>query len=113
MPNGEIAAKLSGVGTSKDQTWPFADPRNVAVFTVKQIVRTGEPILWVTHDSDGAWQFHTGGEAHMEDGMVVCLAEIFEIDPTIKSLADLPLGWRAWRDSDRDDWQRGPHSEER
>lgn len=54
------------------ETWPFADPWNVAVFTTRQIVRDGEPILHVSHDwDDGAWQFHTGaGRVYERDAMV-------------------------------------------
>ena len=49
-------------------------PKNVAVFTTRQVVHDGQPILWVTHDEDdGAWQFHTGGSADEADAMIVGL----------------------------------------
>jgi len=31
------------------------------------------------------------------------------LDPTVGTLADLPLGWQAWRAAPGDPWQRGPH----
>ncbi len=38
--------------------WPFADPENVAVITLKRILQGGSPILRVFHDEDdGGWQF--------------------------------------------------------
>jgi hypothetical protein len=40
----------------RDTDWPFADPKNVAVYTVKSIWKLGKPILYVYHDEDdGAW----------------------------------------------------------
>ncbi len=81
--------------------WPFADPKNVAVFTTKQVMRLGQPILHVSHDEDdGAWQFHTGVEQLSEnDAMIVALSEIVEHDQSISELADLPCGWFADRDA--------------
>jgi hypothetical protein len=87
--------------------WPFQDPQNVAVFTTKQVVRDRKPILFVAHDADdGAWQFHSDDIAHEEDAMILLLSEIVEIDPTIAELADLPLGYKAWRASLSSSWKR-------
>lgn len=91
-------------------SWPFADPKNVAVFTTTQVFRDGRPILYVSHDlKDGAWQFHTGDETDSaSDAMVVALCEMIEIDPSLIALHDLPIGWSASRDSLYDEWQREP-----
>ncbi|MCC7084055.1 MAG: hypothetical protein IT427_03500 [Pirellulales bacterium] len=90
-------------------SWPFADPKDVAVFTVRQIVRDGKPILRVAHEvDDGAWQFLQLGTPDQADAMIVALDEIVQIDPTVAELADLPLGWRAERSSPGDPWQREP-----
>ena len=87
--------------------WPFEDPQNVAVFTTKQVVKERKPILFVTHDAvDGAWQFHSGDIAQDEDAMILTLSEIVEIDPTVAELADLPLGYKASRDSLSSSWRR-------
>jgi len=40
--------------------------------------------------------------------MVVSLRSVFERDSSIGELADLPLGWRAWRMGPDQPWQRGP-----
>jgi hypothetical protein len=93
--------------------WPFDDPKNVAVFTVRQIARDGNPILRVTHDSeDGAWQFLEWGTPREEDAMIVGLEEMARIDPSILELADLPIGWRAIRPSPTEPWQRERNSNE-
>jgi hypothetical protein len=40
--------------------------------------------------------------------MVVGLGSIVELDPSVCELADLPLGWRAWRSSKTEPWRREP-----
>ena len=90
--------------------WPFEDSPNVAVFTTRAVVKGGQPILHVAHDDDdGAWQFHTGGDARMEDAMLVALGEIFKLDPSIGELADLDYGWIATRRTAASPWIRAPH----
>jgi hypothetical protein len=89
--------------------WKFQDPPNVAVFTVKQIVWEGDWIAYVTHDEeDGGWQFHNSapGPTKESDASIVALREMVERDSTIVELADLPLGWHAWRESKGSPWHR-------
>jgi hypothetical protein len=87
--------------------WPFDDPENVATMTVRQITHGGQPILLVSHDADdGMWQFLTGGPIQMADAMIVSLREVYQIDPSIGELADLPLGWMAQRSAVGQPWRR-------
>jgi hypothetical protein len=87
--------------------WPFADPPNVAVFTVRRILEDGRPILHVCHDDDdGGWQFLDGGPATMDQARLVSLALMLKHDPTIAELADLPLGWEAGRSGPGKPWIR-------
>jgi hypothetical protein len=89
--------------------WKFADPPNVVTCTVRQIVRDGHPILLVSHDDeDGGWQFLTGGAFDLADALLVALKEIVALDPSIVELADLPLGWQAWRERPGALWVRQP-----
>jgi hypothetical protein len=86
--------------------WLFADPPNVATLTTRKVLE-GYPILLVTHDlDDGAWQFLCGTTNDDADGRVVGLGTIVDQDPSVIELADLPRGWRAWRRSPEDSWQR-------
>jgi hypothetical protein len=74
--------------------WPFEDPPNLAVITLKRILQAEQPIRYVSHDlDDGGWEFLDGGDVREVDAMVVGLKEIMRFDPTIGELADLPLGW--------------------
>jgi len=86
--------------------WPFSDPTDVAAITTRRVIEDQYPILWVTHEEDGYWQLLCGTTNQTEDGRVACLGELFERDRSIGALADLPRGWRAWRDSVSDAWQR-------
>lgn len=89
--------------------WPFTDAENLAVFTLKRIVRGESPILRVTHDEDdGGWQFLDGGEIAVEEASLVSLRQMTRIDPSILELADLPLGWVADRAGPGEPWQRAP-----
>lgn len=91
--------------------WPFADPENTAVFTTRQVVERGLPILWIWHDEDdGAWQFLCGTTSEAADLLIVGLAEIVRIDPSVSSVANLPRGWKAWRSSQSDSWKRSAQS---
>ena len=86
-------------------------PHGGIAITTRQVLRDGWPILLVTNDADdGAWQF-VNGHGDTEDtpsAMVVGVETVSSVDPTIAELADLPLGWRAWRASPNDPWQRAP-----
>ena len=88
-------------------TWPFSDPPNVAVFTSKKIMDHGDWIERATHDEDdGAWQFHPQSGTTESEALVVSLKSITEMDPSVLSLADLPLGWCAWRKAKNEPWHR-------
>jgi len=90
--------------------WPFVDdPPNVAVITTRGVVDGTDWIALASLDQDdGDWQF-IGSEGPREDqAMVVSLRSVFERDSSIGELADLPLGWRAWRMAPDQPWQRGP-----
>ena len=88
---------------------PFTERKDCTVFTLRSIIFGGKPILHVTHDrEDGAWQFLGWENADESDVALVALAEILELDPTVKLLADLPLGWHAWRQNTANSWVREP-----
>ena len=86
--------------------WPFDDPPNLAVITTKAIAARQQPVLLVTHDDDdGTWQFlPLEGELRVLDAAVVGLRSMIERDGTLAQLANLPRGWRAWRESPNDPW---------
>jgi hypothetical protein len=91
---------------SDDKSWPFHEGRNRAVFTTRPVLEQGHPILLVTHDTDGDWQFLCGTTNRTRDGRVVSLGCVFDKDPTVGEVADLPEGWRAYRKKNAAAWTR-------
>jgi hypothetical protein len=88
--------------------WPFTDPKNVATITLRDVVERRCPILLVTREEeDGCWQFLDGRDSpDPADPLVVGLEEVYKLDRSISELADLPLGWQAWREAPGEPWQR-------
>jgi len=89
-------------------TWPFDEPTNLAVFSVATVLEGKVPIGLVTHDDDdGTWQFlPSAGVDEQSEAVVVALEEIYRQDPSVGDLADLPYGWRAWRECAESPWHR-------
>ena len=88
--------------------WPFLDAPNVAVFVSRRILDAEEWVYYVCHDEDdGSWLFHPRSGVTPENEMkIVGLKTMVDLDPTILSLADLPVGWCAWREEEGAEWQR-------
>jgi hypothetical protein len=97
---------------TEDTSWPFHEGRNRAIFTTKPVLRDGHPILLVSHDRDGDWQFLCGTTNRPKDGQVVSLECIFERDRTLAEVADLPEGWTAYRRTKGTAWKREKSEEE-
>ena len=91
---------------STDTTWPFHEGKNRATFTTRLVLEQNLPILLVSHDEDGDWQFLCGTTNRPEDGRIVSLGCIFEQDQTLGEVADLPEGWMASRLEIGAEWSR-------
>ena len=88
-------------------TWEFDQERNVAAITTRQVVHDDLPILNVAHyEDDHSWAFTCGTTGKSEDLMVVGMGQIVDMDPTLHSIADLPPGWSAYRESVNGEWNR-------
>jgi hypothetical protein len=78
--------------------WPFDQPENCAVISVRRVMLEGGQVLLVVHDEeDHGWQFLPGRQVGMDDVMVVLFKNVVAKDPTLFELADLPPGWQASR----------------
>ena len=86
----------------------FESPGDPLVFSSQKVMFEGWPVLLVSHEEDGAWQFVNGwGDTEgVEEVARVHVEHVLERDPSIAPLADLPLGWRAWRIAPDAEWQR-------
>ena len=87
--------------------WPFDQLPNVAAITTVGVLEQKLPILRVTHYSDDhSWAFVCGTTNATEDGRVIAMHRVISLDPTLRTIADLPPGWTAWRDSVGSVWNR-------
>lgn len=68
----------------------------------------GAPILYVSHDEDGDWQFLCGGE-HPDGGpdgaLMACLGCTIAGDPSLNAIAGLGWGQQAIRESAEAPWR--------
>ena len=89
-----------------ESEWPFFAPKNLGVITTRPVLDDGLPILLVTHDDDGDWQFLCNTTNETSDGRVVGLVEIVNMHPGLSEVANLPRGWQAFRESPSEPWQQ-------
>lgn len=76
----------------------FKDPENKPCFTCVHVLNKEKPILYVSHDADGDWQFLCGAEHDESEARVIGLKQATEIDTTVNDLYEMPLGVGAERD---------------
>lgn len=87
--------------------WKFSDPPTVAAILDRRVMNGQTFIAVVSRDlDDGAWQFLSNLPINEADAALVSLQSVAQIDPSVVELADLPLGWRAWRNESTAKWQR-------
>jgi len=89
----------------KSDMYKFSDPQNTACFTCTHVLNEKNPILYVSHDFEGDWQFLCGAEHHKSgDAAVISLKEAYELDQTINYLYEMPRGVAAERTSVKSKW---------
>jgi hypothetical protein len=93
-----------------DTVWRFDQGPEVAALTTRQVLEMKLPVLMVTHYSDDhSWAFVCGTtEDYLEDGRVVCMSHILNLDRSLVEIADLPPGWSAERKDLGSEWIRFP-----
>ena len=85
--------------------YKFTEEKNTMVISTKKIISKEVDILLVSHDEDdGMWEFLHGDDVKEEEAVIVSLLEIVHLDSTVNQIADLPLGWIAYRDNIQDVW---------
>src|SRR5262245_42981187 len=92
--------------------WVFDEPRNLGVFTTTRVLDDNHPVLLVCHGDDGDWQFLCGTTNDSDHARLICLNDMVKLDPSVNEVADLPLGWRAWRENVGAEWYRETETSE-
>ncbi len=87
-----------------NRKFPFTDSPDTACFTCRHILAGNKPILYVSHDKDGYWQFLCGGNHTEDDARVVSLANILSIDESMEIMAELDYGEYAEAEDETSDW---------
>jgi hypothetical protein len=88
----------------RNTDFKFREERNLGVFTTRQVLE-GKPVLRVSHDVDGDWQFLCDTTSDVGDLKLVALEEIVQRDSTLNKLFELNYGWSAWRETPEHDWE--------
>lgn len=87
--------------------WPFDQAENVAALTTRQVLSEGLPVLSVVHYSDDhSWAFTCGTTNNTDDGLIVGMGCIVDMDRSLMEVADLPPGWGACREAVGASWDR-------
>jgi hypothetical protein len=93
-------------GRNKNSEFKFADPENKAVFTCDHVLSGDRPILFVSHDKEGDWQFLCGHDDHTDNSVkIISLKQATEIDATVNDLFEMPLNVSAERSSVKCKWK--------
>jgi hypothetical protein len=91
--------------------WPFELPVNTASFTTVRVLDGSHPIREVYHGHDGEWQFMCGTTNATEDARLECMGCMFERDPSLRQVANLPRGWVAYRESPTEAWSQDAYED--
>lgn len=86
--------------------WSFPDPPHTGVYLSQAVHKGVEPVTYISHDHDGDWQFHGDSMSGGHPPVISCFHHPIDADPTLKELADLPIGWYAERLSPSEAWIR-------
>lgn len=87
----------------RNTEFKYQEEKNLGVYTTHHAFE-GKPILYVHHNEDGDWQFHTEYEPKIADSKLVCLEEIIKLDPTLNEVYYLNYGQTAYRNGIGGEW---------
>ncbi len=86
----------------------FKLDRHTPVFVCVHVLDGGLPIVHVSHDSDGDWQFLCGADhrnAGAAQAKILCLEHVVARDPSVNALAGMCTSHTATRTSPDAEWQ--------
>jgi len=93
-------------GQNKKAEFRFKEPESKACFTCDHILKGERPILFVSHDANGDWQFMCGQNDHTDkNAKLISLVQATELDPTVNDLYEMPMDFGADRKSVKDKWE--------
>jgi hypothetical protein len=106
-PSDVLVLRCARCADSREP-WPFAVPRTTAVLTVPAVLK-GHPLVYVANTPTGWEALPDGGPYDaLKDTCMVCLSCLVDRNPSLREVADLPVGWSAERVGDA--WVRSRDS---
>lgn len=92
-------------GQKNKDEYKFLDSKEKACFSCSHVVNDNDPILYVSHDNEGDWQFLCGKEDHTEkNAKIISLYQAVQLDNSLNDLFEMPLGVAAERKTIEDTW---------
>lgn len=95
----------------RNADFKFREAVNLGIYTTRQWLEDGKPILRILHEHDGDWQFLTGDQLP-EDIRIVALQQLILRDGTLNEVFDLDYGESAERDFIGAEWVREKFDDE-
>jgi len=90
----------------RDINFKFYEEKNLGVYTTKEVL-SGSPILYVYHDEDGSWQFHSQENHKILKAKLVCLEELIKLDSSLNEIHYINYGQSASRINKDAKWEIG------
>jgi hypothetical protein len=86
------------------ENWPFPVPPGLGCVTTRQVMEEGMPILSIRNLGGDDWLFLCNTTDNPDDGMLVCLACMYERFSFIADYALLQPGFEASREDEMSEW---------
>ena len=80
------------------------EERNKAVITTRFVMRDKSPVVYVSYDEDGDWQFFGTEEITTDDAAVISVLQILALCPALAELPDMKPGTAAYRENESSEW---------
>ena len=107
ISTARLMAAIVMIGCSTAVPWAFNEPANTVCAAHLTVASRQRAILVVIHeDTDGRWRFLDGSENAAVPLINLTLGDLVALDSTVRQLADLPSGWKAWRAGRGLPWSR-------
>ncbi len=87
----------------RNADFKYHEEKNLGVYTTHHAFE-GKSILYVHHNENGDWQFHTEYDPKTEDSKLVSLEEIIKLDFTLNEVYSLNYGQTAYRNKIGTEW---------
>lgn len=92
--------------TLRPTSSPLEEGVDAGAYCTAEVAQGRLPVLQVTHDADGGWQFLDATTDMPGKCVLRSVRAMVSADPTLAQVGDLPRGWSALRSAVGATWQR-------